>query len=90
MTDTYELSNTWGNIDAAIRRIEERCGVYKDPTDRVFSEAAEAEKLAEAKEEFEEEAHQIRLALIRNRLKIEKRDSWLRPSVYYWLGLRDY
>ncbi|KAM3717935.1 UDP-N-acetylglucosamine transferase [Dirofilaria immitis] len=79
MSDSHDLTKTWGDIDSAIRRIATRCEVYKDSTDRVFSEAAEAVKLAEIKESFEEEALQFRLAVIRERLKQEKRDSWLRP-----------
>ncbi|VDK88896.1 unnamed protein product [Litomosoides sigmodontis] len=86
MSDPHDLTKTWGDIDSAVRRISERCEVYKDPTDRVFSEATEAEKLVEIKESFEEEALQFRLAVIRERLKQEKRDSWLRPSAYYYMG----
>ncbi|KAL3985274.1 Glycosyltransferase 28 C-terminal domain family protein [Acanthocheilonema viteae] len=79
MSDSHDLTKTWGDIDSAVRRISARCEVYKDPTDRVFSEATETEKLIEIKESFEEEALQFRLAVIRERLKQEKRDSWLRP-----------
>uniref|UniRef100_A0AAF5PUQ3 UDP-N-acetylglucosamine transferase subunit ALG13 n=1 Tax=Wuchereria bancrofti TaxID=6293 RepID=A0AAF5PUQ3_WUCBA len=79
MSDPHDLTKTWGDIDSAVRQIAARCEVYKDPTDRVFSEAAEAGKLVEIKESFEEEALQFRLAVIRQRLKQEKRDSWLRP-----------
>ncbi|VIO97812.1 glycosyltransferase 28 domain containing 1, putative [Brugia malayi] len=79
MSDPHDLTKTWGDIDSAVRRIAARCEVYKDPTDRVFSEATEAGKLVEIKESFEEEALQFRLAVIRQRLKQEKRDSWLRP-----------
>uniref|UniRef100_A0A915PSN5 Uncharacterized protein n=1 Tax=Setaria digitata TaxID=48799 RepID=A0A915PSN5_9BILA len=87
MSNPHDLAKTLGDIDSAVRRIAARCEAYKDPTDRVFSEAAEAEKLAEIKESFEEEALQFRLAVIRQRLKQEKRDSWLRPSAYYYMGL---
>lgn len=87
MSDLHDLTKTWGDIDSAIRRIASRCEAYRDPTDRVFSEATEAGKLIEIKESFEEEALQFRLAVIRQRLKQEKRDSWLRPSAYYYMGL---
>ncbi|KAK6107807.1 hypothetical protein QQG55_29685 [Brugia pahangi] len=90
MSDPHDLTKTWGDIDSAVRRIAARCEVYKDPTDRVFSEATEAGKLVEIKESFEEEALQFRLAVIRQRLKQEKRDSWLRPSAYYYMGLVKY
>ncbi|OZC12363.1 glycosyltransferase family 28 protein [Onchocerca flexuosa] len=85
MSESHDLTKTCGDIDLAVRRIAARCEVYKDPTDRVFCEAAEAEKLVEIKESFEEEALQFRLAVIRQRLKQEKRDSWLRPSAYYYM-----
>lgn len=87
MTNPHDFVKTWGDVDSAVRRISARCEVCKDPTDRVFSEATEAEKLAEIKESFEEEAIQFRLAIIRERLKQEKRDSWLRRSAYYYMGL---
>uniref|UniRef100_A0A0R3RWA5 UDP-N-acetylglucosamine transferase subunit ALG13 n=1 Tax=Elaeophora elaphi TaxID=1147741 RepID=A0A0R3RWA5_9BILA len=86
MSDSHDFTKTWGDIDSAVRRIATRCELYKDPTDRVFSEAAEAEKLVEVKESFEEEALQFRLAVIRQRLKQEKRDSWLRPNLLIQMG----
>lgn len=87
MSESYDLLKKWEEIDSALRRITARFEAHKDPTDRVFSEAAEADRLASAKEAFEEERHQFRLAVIRQRLKIEKRDFWLRPNAYFWMGL---
>ncbi|VDN05781.1 unnamed protein product [Thelazia callipaeda] len=85
MTDFFDRAKSWGDIDSAVRRIAARCEAYKDPTDRVFFEASEAENLREIKELFEEEAVQFRLNIIWQRLKSEQRDSWLRPSAYYHL-----
>ncbi|VDN25898.1 unnamed protein product [Gongylonema pulchrum] len=89
MSDAYDFVNNWGNLDNALRRIATRSSAYKDPTERVFSEAEQEEKLKQAKEEFEEELHQKRLEAIRARLQLENRDSWFRTSPYYWMGFSD-
>ncbi|VDK38610.1 unnamed protein product [Gongylonema pulchrum] len=70
--------------------IRSKTAGYKQPVNRVFWDFETEQKLAQAKNEIDEQAHQNRLDAIRKRLEIENQDCWYRPSAYYWMGLKDH
>lgn len=83
-------SNDWSEKqrDLVFSNISGSTGTYKDPTDKVYQEAQARVRLAQLKEEFEEENHKNRLQTIKKRLAEEQRDSWRRPSADVILCLK--